>query len=403
MKRVVVTGMGIISSIGNNKQEVLSSLQNAKSGVSFAEEYAQMGFRSHVHADIKNIDFKELIDRKIVRFMGQAAGYAYLAMQEAISDAGLDEDIISNHKTGLIVGSGGASNSDVVESADLLRDGGIKKLGPYRVTRTMGSTTSACLATAYKVKGTAYSISSACATSAHCIGAALEQIQMGKQTVMFAGGGEELHWSLSMLFDAMGALSSNYNSTPEAASRAFDVDRDGFVISGGGGIVILEELEHALKRGAKIYAEIIGYGNSSDGNNMVQPAQEGAVRCIKNALATVNDKIDYVNAHGTSTPVGDLNELKALHEVFSDYKPAISSTKSLTGHSLGAAGVHEAIYSILMLNNNFIAPSVNIQNLVAEASGHNIIREKNNISINTALSNSFGFGGVNASLVFKRY
>ena len=335
--------------------------------------------------------------------MGQAAGYAYLAMQEAIADAGLTQDLISHHKTGLIVGSGGASNSDVVESADLLRNGGIKKLGPYRVTRAMGSTTSACLATAFKVKGTAYSISSACATSAHCIGSALEQIQMGKQTVMFAGGGEELHWSLSMLFDAMGSLSSNNNTTPELASRAFDVNADGFVISGGAGIVVLEDLEHALQRKANIYAEIVGYGNSSDGNNMVQPSQEGAVRCMQNALATVTDKIDYVNAHGTSTPVGDPKELNALHEVFSDYKPAISSTKSLTGHSLGAAGVHEAIYSLLMLQNNFIAPSVNIQNLIAEAAGHNIIREKNNISINTALSNSFGFGGVNASLVFKRY
>ena len=403
MKRVVITGIGIISSIGNNKKEVLSSLQNAKSGITIDTEYANLGFRSRVSGAIKNIDYKNLIDKKIVRFMGQAAGYAYLAMQEAIADAGLTQDLISHHKTGLIVGSGGASNSDVVESADLLRNGGIKKLGPYRVTRAMGSTTSACLATAFKVKGTAYSISSACATSAHCIGSALEQIQMGKQTVMFAGGGEELHWSLSMLFDAMGSLSSNNNTTPELASRAFDVNADGFVISGGAGIVVLEDLEHALQRKANIYAEIVGYGNSSDGNNMVQPSQEGAVRCMQNALATVTDKIDYVNAHGTSTPVGDPKELNALHEVFSDYKPAISSTKSLTGHSLGAAGVHEAIYSLLMLQNNFIAPSINIQDLIAEAAGHNIIREKNKISINTALSNSFGFGGVNASLVFKRY
>ena len=403
MKRVVITGIGIISSIGNNKQEVLSSLQNAKSGITVDTEYANLGFRSRVSGAIKDIDYKNLIDKKTVRFMGQAAGYAYLAMQEAIADAGLTQDLISHHKTGLIVGSGGASNSDIVESADLLRNGGIKKLGPYRVTRTMGSTTSACLATAFKVKGTAYSISSACATSAHCIGSALEQIQMGKQTVMFAGGGEELHWSLSMLFDAMGSLSSNNNTTPELASRAFDVNADGFVISGGAGIVVLEDLEHALQRKANIYAEIVGYGNSSDGNNMVQPSQEGAVRCMQNALATVTDKIDYVNAHGTSTPVGDPKELNALHEVFSDYKPAISSTKSLTGHSLGAAGVHEAIYSLLMLQNNFIAPSINIQDLIAEAAGHNIIREKNKISINTALSNSFGFGGVNASLVFKRY
>jgi 3-oxoacyl-[acyl-carrier-protein] synthase-1 len=403
MKRVVITGIGIISSIGNNKKEVLSSLQNAKSGITIDTEYANLGFRSRVSGAIKNIDYKNLIDKKIVRFMGQAAGYAYLAMQEAIADAGLTQDLISHHKTGLIVGSGGASNSDVVESADLLRNGGIKKLGPYRVTRAMGSTTSACLATAFKVKGTAYSISSACATSAHCIGSALEQIQMGKQTVMFAGGGEELHWSLSMLFDAMGSLSSNNNTTPELASRAFDVNADGFVISGGAGIVVLEDLEHAIQRKANIYAEIVGYGNSSDGNNMVQPSQEGAVRCMQNALATVTDKIDYVNAHGTSTPVGDPKELNALHEVFSDYKPAISSTKSLTGHSLGAAGVHEAIYSLLMLQNNFIAPSINIQDLIAEAAGHNIIREKNKISINTALSNSFGFGGVNASLVFKRY
>lgn len=402
LKRVVISGLGIISSLGNNQKEVTSSLKNAKSGISFSQEYKDLGLRTNVYGDLK-INTENLIDRKVARFMGQAASFAYLAMQEAIEDAKLTEDLIINEKTGLIVGSGGASNCDIVESADLLRSGGIKKVGPYRVPRAMGSTTSACLATPFGIKGVTYSISSACATSAHCIGAAYEQIQMGKQNIMFAGGGEELHWTLSLLFDAMGALSSQYNENPTVASRAFDEDRDGFVISGGGGILVLEELEHALARKAHIYAEIVGYGTSSDGENMVQPSQDGAARCMKMALSTVQDKIDYVNAHGTSTPVGDCKELSALHKVFVDYKPLISSTKSLSGHSLGAAGVHEAIYTLLMMKDGFVAPSVNINKLIAEADGHNIVQETLDKQINFALSNSFGFGGVNASLVFKKW
>ena len=402
MKRVVISGLGIVSSLGNNKDEVAASLQNARSGISFSEEYKQMGLRSHIHGAIK-LNEKELIDRKVMRFMGQAAAYAYLSMQEAIVDAQLDQTIISNPNTGLIVGSGGSSNADIVESADILRSSGIKRVGPYRVTRGMASTTSACLSTEFKIKGTSFSVSAACATSAHCIGIGYDLIKFGKQNLVFAGGAEELHWSLTMLFDAMGALSSKYNETPELASRPFDEARDGFVIAGGGGIVVLEELEHALARNAPIYAEVLAYGSSSDGDNMVQPSLDGPIRCMRSALAETTERIDYVNVHGTSTPVGDANELNALAQVFTDYQPAISSTKSLSGHSLGAAGVQEAIYCLLMLKHGFIAPSVNITSLAPEAKGLNIIQQVTKRDIQVALSNSFGFGGVNTSLILKKW
>lgn len=402
MRRVVVTGLGIVSSIGNNKQEVTQSLLETQSGITFAEEYKKMGLRSQVHGNPK-LDYKEHIDRRVYRFMGEAAAYSYLAMQQAVVDAQLDEKTISNERTGMIVGSGGASNQDVVESADILRAQGVKKIGPFRVTRTMGSTTSACLATNFKIKGTVFSISSACSTSAHCIGTGAELIQMGKQDVMFVGGGEECHWSMTMLFDAMGALSSKYNDTPDKASRAFDADRDGFVIAGGGGVLVLEELEHARKRGAKIYAELVGYGATSDGYDMVKPSGEGAVRCMKQALTTVKGSVDYINAHGTSTPEGDKKELEALKEMFKNNDmPVVGSTKSLTGHSLGAAGAQEAIYSLLMLENNFLAASAHIDNLTPEAEGCNIAREVIKKPINTVMSNSFGFGGVNVSLVFSK-
>ena len=403
MKRVVITGLGIVSSIGNNQSEVLESLKKTKSGIGFSEEYAEMGFRSHVYGPL-NIDTSALIDRKIRRFMGDAAAFSYIAMQQAIDDAGLTEDQISNVRTGLITGSGGASTENTVLAADLLRTKGSKKVGPYMVPRTMGSTTSACLATAYKIKGASYSISSACSTSAHCIGNAYEQIQMGKQDMVFAGGGEELHWSQSVLFDAMGALSSKYNDAPQTASRAYDANRDGFVISGGGGILVVEELEHAQARGAKIYAELVGYGATSDGFDMVQPSGEGAARCMRQAMATVNAPIDYINADGTSTPVGDIKELEAITEVFGSEIPVISSTKSLTGHALGAAGVNEAIYSLLMLENDFICESANIQELDPKAEGIPIAREcRENANLNTVMSNSFGFGGTNACLVFQRF
>ncbi|WP_455376650.1 beta-ketoacyl-ACP synthase I [Kaarinaea lacus] len=403
MKRVVITGLGIVSSIGNNQSEVLESLKKTKSGIGYSEEYAEMGFRSHVYGPL-NIDTSALIDRKIRRFMGDAAAFSYIAMQQAIDDAGLTEDQISNVRTGLITGSGGASTENTVLAADLLRTKGSKKVGPYMVPRTMGSTTSACLATAYKIKGASYSISSACSTSAHCIGNALEQIQLGKLDMVFAGGGEELHWSQSVLFDAMGALSSKYNDAPQTASRAYDANRDGFVISGGGGILVVEELEHAQARGAKIYAELVGYGATSDGFDMVQPSGEGAARCMRQAMATVNAPIDYINAHGTSTPVGDIKELEAITEVFGSEIPVISSTKSLTGHALGAAGVNEAIYSLLMLENDFICESANIQELDPKAEGIPIAREcRENANLNTVMSNSFGFGGTNACLVFQRF
>ena len=403
MRRVVVTGLGIVSSIGNNKQEVSESLKEGRSGISFSQEYADLGFRSHVHGAI-NIDTAELIDRKIKRFMGDAAAFNYLAMKEAVEDAGLNEDEISNPRTGLIVGSGGASTENTVLAADILRSKGLRKVGPFMVPRTMGSTTSACLGTAFKVKGVSYSISSACSTSAHCIGNAYELIQMGKQDRMFAGGAEELHWTQTVLFDAMGALSSKYNETPEKASRAYDANRDGFVISGGGGLLVLEELEHAQKRGAKIYAELVGYGATCDGYDMVQPSGEGAVRCMQQAMSTVDGSIDYINAHGTSTPVGDTRELGAIREVFGDNAPKIGSTKSLTGHALGGAGVNEAIYSILMMEGNFVAESVNIEELDPEAEGMPIVRQRvDNAKLDTVMSNSFGFGGTNACLVFQRF
>ncbi len=404
MKRVVVTGLGIVSSIGNNKNEVISSLKAGRSGISFADIYQQMGFRSHVHGAI-NIDQDAFIDRKVKRFMGDGAAFNYIAMQQAIIDSGLKETDVSNFKTGLVMGSGGPSTANLVEAADLLRSKGIKRVGPYRVTRTMSSTNTACLATPFKIKGVNYTISSACATSAHCIGHAMELIQMGKQDIVFAGGGEEVHWTMSMLFDGMGALSSKYNDSPETASRAYDATRDGFVISGGGGVLVIEELEHAKIRGAKIYAELTGYGATSDGYDMVQPSGEGAVRCMRQAMATVEGKIDYINAHGTSTPVGDKRELEALREVFgADNIPALSSTKSLTGHALGAAGVNESIYSLLMMESNFLSASANINELDPIAEGIPIVRKfQDNVTLNTIMSNSFGFGGTNATLIFQRY
>ena len=404
MKRVVVTGLGIVSSIGNNSEEVIDSLKQGRSGISFAPVYEELGFRSHVHGAI-NIDLDEFIDRKVKRFMGDGAAFNYIAMQQAITDAGLEESEVSNFRTGLVMGSGGPSTSNVVDAADILREKGVKKVGPYMVPRTMSSTNTACLATPFKIKGVNYSISSACATSAHCIGHAMELIQMGKQDIVFAGGGEELHWTMSVLFDAMGALSSKYNDTPTTASRAYDATRDGFVISGGGGVLVIEELEHAKARGAKIYAELVGYGATSDGYDMVQPSGEGAVRCMQQAMATVDGKIDYINAHGTSTPVGDTKELEALRAVFgAGNVPWVSSTKSLTGHALGAAGLNEAIYSLLMMKENFLAESVNITQLDPGAEGIPIVRERqDNMTLNTIMSNSFGFGGTNATLIFQRY
>ena len=404
MKRVVITGLGIVSSIGNNQQEVIDSLKAGRSGINFSEVYQEMGFRSHVHGAI-DIDLDEFIDRKVKRFMGEGAAFNYIAMQQAITDAGLEETEVSNFKTGLVMGSGGPSTSNLVEAADLLRKKGIKRVGPYRVTRTMSSTNTACLATPFKIKGVNYTISSACATSAHCIGHAMELIQLGKQDIVFAGGGEEVHWTMSMLFDGMGALSSKYNDTPETASRAYDATRDGFVISGGGGVLVVEELEHAKARGAKIYAELTGYGATSDGYDMVQPSGEGAVRCMQQAMATIEGEIDYINAHGTSTPVGDTRELEALRAVFADKKmPAVSSTKSLTGHALGAAGVNESIYSLLMMENNFLSASANITQLDPLAEDIPIVRTlQTDVQLNTIMSNSFGFGGTNATLIFQRY
>jgi len=403
MKRVVITGMGIVCSLGNNKSEVLESLKKAKSGIEFSEKYAEMGLRSHVYGSISEIDTSDVIDRKMLRFMADAAKYNAVALDEAIKQSGLSPEIVSNERTGLIMGSGGASTQNIVEAADILREKGIKRVGPYRVPRTMGSTTSACLSTLFKIKGINYSISSACSTSAHCIGNAMEQIQLGKQDVVFAGGGEELDWSLTMLFDAMGALSSKYNDTPAKASRAYDANRDGFVISGGGGALILESLEHAEARGARIIAELVGYGATSDGYDMVAPSGEGAKRCMELAISTVNGSIDYINAHGTSTPVGDMKELQAIKQVFNSKIPLIGSTKSLSGHALGAAGVNESIYSLLMLENDFVAESVNIETLDEEAEGMPIVRKITQLKLNRILSNSFGFGGTNACLVFERF
>jgi 3-oxoacyl-[acyl-carrier-protein] synthase-1 len=402
MRRVVVTGLGITSCLGNNAADVTHSLREGLSGIRFNDTYRDLGFRSHVSGSV-HLNLSELIDRKILRFMGDAAAFAYLAMQQAITDAGLEAHEVSTPRAGLIMGSGGASSSNQVEAADILRSKGLKRVGPYRVTQTMGSTVSACLATPFQIKGVNYSISSACATSAHCIGNAMELIQLGKQDIVFAGGGEEEHWSLSCLFDAMGALSTQYNATPEKASRAYDAHRDGFVIAGGGGCLVLEELEHAKARGAKIYAELVGYGATSDGYDMVAPSGEGATRCIQQAMATVTGSIDYINAHGTSTPVGDLAELRAVKAAFGDAIPRISSTKSLSGHSLGAAGVQEAIYSLLMQQHSFIAASANIETLDPEADGMPIVQQRiDNVDLQRVMSNSFGFGGTNATLVFQK-
>ncbi len=404
MRRVVVTGLGIVSSIGNNKQEVIQSLRDGRSGIEFCETYAEMGFRSHVHGSI-NIDLDSHIDRKVRRFMGDGSAYNYVAMKEAIADAGLSEAEISNERSGLIMGSGGPSTSNQVAAADIAREKGPKRIGPYMVPRCMSSTNSANLSTAFKIKGLSYSISSACSTSAHCVGNGAELIQMGKQDIVFAGGGEELHWSLTVLFDAMGALSSKYNDTPGRASRAYDANRDGFVISGGGGVVVLEELEHAKARGAKIYGEVVGYGATSDGVDMVAPSGEGGMRCMKLAMAGLgNTPVDYINAHGTSTPVGDIIELESIREVFGADMPRVSSTKSLTGHSQGATGVQEIIYSLLMMENNFLCASANIEDLDPGAEGFPIVRElEENKQLNCVMSNSFGFGGTNASLAFQRY
>lgn len=404
MKRVAVTGMGIVSPIGNNKTEVVDSLRAGRSGIELCEEYRDRGFRSHIHGSI-NIDLNERIDRKLRRFMGDGAAYNYVAMSEAIEHAGLEESDISNERTGLVMGSGGPSTSNQIEAADIAREKGVKRIGPYMVPRCMSSTNSANLSTAFKIKGLSYSISSACSTSAHCIGNGGELIQLGKQDIVFAGGGEELHWTLTMLFDAMGALSSKYNDTPERASRAYDANRDGFVIAGGGGVVVLEEMEHAKARGATIYAELIGYGATSDGADMVAPSGEGGVRCMKMARQSIGDtRVDYVNAHGTSTPVGDIIELESVQEVFGNDMPWVNSTKSLTGHSQGAAGVHECIYSLLMLENDFLCESVNIEDLDPGAEGMPLVRERiDNAGLNCVMSNSFGFGGTNASLIFKKH
>ena len=401
MRRVVITGLGIVSSLGNNKDAVKTSLYNASSGISFDHSQKEMGFRSHVSGQI-DLNLEETIDRKFLRFMGDGASYNYLAMNEAIEDSGLNEEDISNNMTGLIMGSGGPSTKSLLRAFDITREKGPKKIGPTSVPKVMCSTNSATLSTYFKIRGINYSISSACSTSAHCIGNAYEIIQMGKQDRIFAGGGEELDWTLSALFDAMPALSSKYNDQPSKSSRAFDKHRDGFVIAGGGGVVVLEDLETALKRNANIYAEIVGYGATSDGHDMVQPSGEGAERCMIMAKKDVG-KIDYINAHGTSTPVGDIAELKAIKKVFKDNLPFVSSTKSLSGHSLGAAGVHETIYTLLMMKNNFVSESANIEELDDEANDMKILTSRLDEKINTAMSNSFGFGGTNASLVFKSF
>ena len=402
MRRVVVTGLGIVSSLGNNKTEALDSLLHGRSGITFSQEYADRGLRSNVCGPIR-LDVTQLIDRKLLRFMASGHAYAWIAMQEAIADAKLPQELVSNVRTGLIVGAGGTSTQSMLEATNTLAEKGIRRVGPYMVTKTMSSGVAACLATGAQIKGINYGISSACATSAHCIGAGAEQIQMGKQDIVFAGGAEEEHWTMAFLFDAMGALSSRYNAVPQKASRTYDADRDGFVISGGGGILVLEEYEHARKRGAKIYAELVGYGATSDGHDMVAPSGEGAARCMEMALHDVAGKVDYINTHGTSTPAGDIKELEAIRMVFGNDIPAISSTKSLSGHALGAAGVNEAIYTLLMMENNFIAASANIEKLDPAAEGMPIVlQRKDNADIQTAMSNSFGFGGTNATLTFSR-
>ena len=403
MRRVVVTGMGIVSSIGNNKEEVLTSLKEGRSGIEFCEEYCELGLRSHVHGSIK-IDLTNALDRKQLRFMGDGAAYNYIAMEEAIADSGLAPEDVSNERTGIIMGSGGPSTKNLLLATDTLREKGAKRIGPFMVPRTMSSTNSATLATPFKIKGVNYSISSACSTSAHCIGNAAELVQWGKQDIVFAGGGEELHWTMTLLFDAMPALSSNFNATPSVASRAFDKDRDGFVISGGGGVLVMEELEHAKARGAKIYGELVGYGATSDGYDMVQPSGEGAVRCMRQALSDLDVPVGYINTHGTSTPIGDVKEIGAIREVFGTSIPPMNSTKSLTGHSLGATGVHESVYSLLMMEHEFIAASAHIDTLDPEAEGMPIVRERqDDVVLDCVISNSFGFGGTNATLAFKRY
>ena len=403
MKRVVVTGLGIVSCIGNDQNSVTNNLKNLNSGISHAPEYQEYSFRSLVHGK-PDINLEEKVDRRILRFMGDGAAFNYITMKDAIEDSGLEQKDVSNEMTGIIVGSGGPSTQNLFKAFELGKEQGSKKVGPFMVPRSMSSTNSATLATPFNIKGVNYSISSACSTSSHCIGNAYELIQMGKQNIIFAGGGEELHWTMSILFDAMGALSSKYNSDPKKASRAYDSDRDGFVISGGGGTLVLEELEHAKARKAKIYSEITGYGATSDGYDMVQPSGEGAERCMKQAKKTVNGKIDYINSHGTSTPIGDIKELEAIKNVFRDKIPIISSTKSLTGHSLGATGVHEAIYCILMMKNNFICGSANIFNLDEKAKDCNILLKTiENKNIGNIMSNSFGFGGTNATLIFSKY
>jgi len=402
MKRVVITGLGIVSSIGNNRAEVTESLKTGKSGIEYCEKYAELGFRSHIHGPIR-LNLDELINRKLRRFMGDGAAFTYLAMKEAIEVSGLDGDQISNPRVGLISGSGGGSNQNLVEAVDIMRSKGARKVGPTMVPRIMASTTSACLSVAYKIKGVNYSISSACATSAHCIGNAYEIIQAGNQDIIFAGGGDEVHWTSTLLFDSMGALSSTYNETPEIASRPYDANRDGFVISGGGGMLVLEELEHALQRNAYIYAEMVGYGATSDGEDMVKPSGEGAMRCMQQAISTVDTSIDYINTHATSTPAGDIAELNAVKEVFGKNSPRISGTKSLTGHGLGAAGANEAIYSLLMMENDFISASANVSELDEGATGMRIVTEReDDAGLITIMSNSFGFGGTNATLVFRR-
>ncbi|MCG5530752.1 beta-ketoacyl-ACP synthase I [Halorhodospira halochloris] len=403
MRRVVITGLGIVSCIGNNRDEVVASLRAGRSGIKYRPEYEEVGLRSLVAGSCE-IDVQDHIPRKTMRFMGDAAAYSYIAMDQAIADARLEQNHISNPRTGLIAGSGGASTANIVNATDTLRQRGVRKIGPYGVTRTMGSTVSACLATPFAIKGVNLSITSACATSAHCIGAAMEQIQLDKQDIVFAGGGEEEHWSLTQLFDGMGALTTKYNETPEKASRPYDANRDGFVIAGGGGMVVVEALDHALERGAPIIAEVVGFGSTSDGYDMVAPSGEGATRCMQQALSGVEGKVDYVNTHGTSTPAGDITEIEALRNVFGNDIPPISSTKSLTGHSLGATGVQEAIYAMLMMEHGFISPSINIEDLDPEAANVPIVTEtRENVSLDTVLSNSFGFGGTNATLALRRY
>ncbi len=402
MKRVVVTGLGVVSCLGNNQDEVYQSLVNTKSGITFSEEYKEHNLKSHVHGK-PNIKLEDYIDRKVIRFMGAGSAYNYVAMSEAVKDSGLEENEVSNISTGMVMGSGGPSIENVILASDKTREKNPKKMGPFIVPRTMASTASATLAVPFKIKGTNYTISSACATSGHCIGNAMELIQLGKQNIIFAGGSDEVHFAMTAMFDAMTALSSKYNDTPEKASRPYDKTRDGFVIAGGGGVLVLEEYEHAKARGAKIYAELTGYGATSDGYDMVAPSGEGAVRCMKMALATSKNKIDYINTHGTSTPVGDITELKAVGEAFPDYKPKISSTKSLSGHSLGATSVHEAIYSLIMMKNNFISASANISEMDDEAKNYPIVTQvEKDANLNAIMSNSFGFGGTNATLVFEK-